>query len=185
MLFQSCQEEVYTPKPRGFPRVIYPVKKYKAFDENYCHFTFQMPEYAEIQQDTSFFNERPVDPCWFNIYFPAFDAYIYCSYYPLSGKNTFDKLKNDAYALANKHDVRADYIEELPIRKNNHVSGTAFNIEGPAASPFQFYMTDSTHHFLRGSLYFNTKARPDSLKPVLDFVKVDIMQMINTFEWRK
>ena len=60
-----------------------------------------------------------------------------------------------------------------------------FNIEGPAASPFQFYLTDSTHHFLRGALYFKSEAKPDSLKPMIEFMKTDIIEMINTFAWKK
>ena len=184
LLTAGCGSEDYTPKPRAFPKVVYPVKAYQPFDENYCHFTFEYPRYAVVSQDTTFFNEKAKDPCWFNIYLPDFDATIHCSYYPIGKQHPLEKLREDAFELANKHQIRADYIDEFPISKPNHVSGFAFSIEGPAASPFQFYLTDSTQHFLRGSLYFNTQARPDSLAPVLDFVKKDIMQMINTFEWR-
>ena len=99
------------------------------------------------------------------------------------GEN-FEKLRNDAFSLANKHNIKANYIDELPIEKPNGVRGFVFNIEGPVASPFQFYLTDvEDQHFLRASLYFNTQARPDSLAPVLDFVKTDLMHLINTFEW--
>ncbi|MEO0628777.1 MAG: hypothetical protein AAFY91_17410, partial [Bacteroidota bacterium] len=60
----------------------------------------------------------------------------------------------------------------------------AFDIEGEAASPFQFFVTDSTNHFVRGALYFNTQARPDSLAPVVAYVKEDIYKMLETFEWQ-
>ena len=82
------------------------------------------------------------------------------------------------------HNKKANYIEEQGIRLPNGASGFIFNIEGPAASPLQFFLTDSTRHFLRGALYFNTSVNPDSLAPVLDFVKKDIFHMIETFEWK-
>ncbi len=185
LIVASCGGETYTPRPRAYPRVEYPEKAYQRFDENYCHFTFEYPVYAVVQQDTTFFNEKAKDPCWFNIYMPDFDATVHCSYYPIGKTHPLEKLREDAFDLANKHQVRADFIEEFPISKPNGVSGFAFSIEGPAASPFQFYLTDSSRHFLRGSLYFNTQAKPDSLAPVLDFVKRDLMQMINTFAWNE
>lgn len=183
--FQSCEEVIYSPKPRGFPKVIYPDKNYVPFDKDYCTFSFQYPEYAAIEQDTLFFDETPTHPCWFDIVIPAFDARIHCSYYPIDKINTFDKLNADAFDLANKHNLKANYIDDFVITKPNGVSGIAFNLEGEVASPFQFYLTDSTQHFLRGALYFNTQSRPDSLAPVKNFVKTDIMHMINTFEWNE
>ena len=185
MLFQSCEEVIYSPKPRAFPKVVYPEKNYQPFDEGYCEFTFQYPQYATIQQDTLFFDEKPAHPCWFDIVMPDFDARIHCSYYPIDKVNTFDKLNADAFDLASKHNLKANYIDDLIIKKPNGVSGIAFNLEGAVASPFQFFLTDSTTHFLRGALYFNTQSRPDSLAPVKDFVKTDIMHLINTFEWKE
>ena len=98
--------------------------------------------------------------------------------------NTPKKYIDDAYKLMKEHQHKADFIDELPIHKPNHVSGMLFNIEGAAASPFQFYLTDSIHHFLRGSLYFNAQTKPDSMAPIFQFVKKDIIELINTFEWK-
>jgi len=183
LFWTSCEETTYTPRPHGFPKVEYPEGGYQTFDEGYCNFTFEYPTYASIEQDTRFFDEAPAHPCWFDVYYPDFDSRIHFTYYPLKNNDSFEKLKGDAFALAGKHNVRADYIDELRIEKPNQVSGFAFDIKGEAASPFQFYLTDSTNHYLRGALYFNAQARPDSLAPVYDFVKADIMHMINTFEW--
>jgi gliding motility-associated lipoprotein GldD len=186
ILCNACKEEIIaTPKPRAFPRVIYPTKAYQKLGVNYCKFTFDYPKYAKIQQDTAFFGEKPVNPCWFDVYYPDFDARIYCSYYPIDKKNTIQKLTKDAFELAGKHNIKANYIDELPIKKPNGVSGFVFDIQGSVASPFQFYLTDSTKHFFRGSLYFNTQSRQDSLAPVANFIKTDVMQMVNTFEWNK
>lgn len=179
----SCQEESFTPKPRAFPKIDFPEKTYQKFDNDFCEFGFEYPSYCIIQQDTAFFDQRPVHPCWFDLYYPDFDSRIHFSYYPVGTYKSLEKLKTDAFEMADWHNKKANYIEELMINKPNNVHGFAFDIEGPVASPFQFYLTDSTNHFLRGSLYFNTQAKPDSLAPVYDFVKRDIMKLIETFEW--
>jgi gliding motility-associated lipoprotein GldD len=182
----ACQNgDIPLPKPRAFPKVDFPERKYVEFDENYCEFTFERPAYTVVEQDTSFFNERPVDPCWFNLYYPDFDCRIHCSYYPVSTANSFAKLNNDAFNLAMEHNKKATFIDEVRFEKPNKVSGFIFNLEGPVATPFQFFMSDSTTHFLRGALYFNTQIRPDSLAPLYEFVKQDISHMINTFAWRQ
>jgi gliding motility-associated lipoprotein GldD len=183
--FASCNEAIPIPKPRAYPRVTYPEKAYQPFDENYCNFTFQYPAYAEIQQDTNFFDEKPAHPCWFDIYMPAFDSRLHVSYYPISEKNTFTKLKADAFEMLDWHNKKANYIDDRRFEKPNNVSGFVFIIDGPAASPLQFYLTDSTHHFMRASLYFNTQINADSLAPVYKFVEEDIFKMLETFEWKK
>ena len=182
-LLFACEDIVYTPKPRGFPKVDYPEKSYTSFEADYCNFSFERPEYSVIERDTLFFDEKPIHPCWFDIFIPQYDARIHCSYYPIDEINNFDKLTNDAFVMANKHNLKANYIDDLVIQKPNGIGGIVFNIEGPVASSFQFFLSDTTANFFRGALYFNTQARPDSLKPVIEFVKTDIMHMINTFEW--
>jgi gliding motility-associated lipoprotein GldD len=185
LLATACEETTYTPKPRGFPKIDFPKKEYQAFDKNYCNFSFEYPKYAQIIRDTLFFDDKPANDCWFDIYVPQLEARIHCSYYPIDKVNTIEKLNNDAFSLAGKHNIKADYIDEIKIHKPNKVSGFLFDIQGAAASPFQFYLTDSSKHFLRGALYIKAESRPDSLQPIFDFMKKDIMQMVNTFEWNK
>lgn len=182
--WMSCDDPVYTPKPRSFPRVEFPEKAYQAFTEDYCSFTFELPTYTEIQQDTNFFQDLPPDDCWFDVFYPSFDGRVHFTYVsiPNSGK-TLEQLRDEAFGMADWHNKRANYIDELLINTENGVSGIAFDIDGPAASPFQFFLTDSLEHYVRGSLYFNTQAKADSLKPVIDFVRDDILHMIETFEW--
>lgn len=185
LLWTSCEETVYTPRPRGYPKIEYPERTYQQFQEGYCEFTFEYPTYAVVEQDTIFFDEAPAHPCWFNIVLPAFDGQIHFTYYPIKRAADLDKLKMDAFKLADEHTIKADYIDEQPIAKGDDVSGFIFDIEGAAASPYQFYLTDSQQHFLRGALYFNTQSRPDSLAPVFAFVKEDIQHLIETFKWKE
>ena len=186
-IISSCEEVIFTPKPRGYPRVHYPERDYQKFDEDYCSFTFEYPTYGKIEQDKDFFEEDPVHPCWFDIHYPDFDSRIYCSYYPIEGENTLEKLQKDAFKMSDWHLKKATYQEETPFRKANNVRGMLFETEGPVASHLQFYLTDSlgTEHFLRGALYFNTHARPDSLAPIYEFVKQDVERLLESFEWKQ
>jgi gliding motility-associated lipoprotein GldD len=181
----SCEDRVATPKPRAYPRVLYPEEGYKTFDASYCNFTFDMPVYANIERDTSFFGKKPESDCWFNLDVPVLSAKIHCSYNPVKNRAGFDKLVQDAFEMTNKHNIKANYIEEITVsRPEARVHGIIFNIEGPAASGCQFFLTDSTRHFLRGALYFNARTRPDSLAPVLTFMKKDVERLIETLRWK-
>ena len=186
LLWSACDEHVPVPKPRAYPRVEYPAKQYKPFEANYCQFTFDMPSYASIERDTSFFGEKPGNDCWFNLWVAALNAKIYCSYYPVADRKGFDELVKDAFEMTQKHNIRASYIEEIPVhREADRVHGIIFNVEGPAASSYQFFLTDSTRQFLRGALYFYTQTRPDSLKPVVAFMKADLNRLVGTLKWTK
>lgn len=182
----ACSEEpLITPKPRAYPKIDFPEKTFQAFDENYCAFSFHYPAYTEIIQDTSFFDERPSHPCWFDIFYPDFDARLHFTYATADNPEALTELKNDAFELVDWQNKKANYIEEIRIQKSDaNVAGMAFDISGPAASPFQFYLTDDERRFVRASLYFNTHINPDSLAPLYDFVKMDITQLIDSFQWR-
>lgn len=184
-VFPACEDFVPVPKPRAYPRVAYPEKAYRPFGQHYCRFTFDMPVYAQIERDTTFFDQKPESDCWFNIDVPALNAKIYCSYYPVTSRGRLDELVQDAFTLAQKHNIKANYIEEIPVhRKADRVHGIVFSIDGATASSYQFFVTDSTRHFLRGALYFNTQARPDSLAPVLAFMKQDVNRLVETLQWQ-
>ena len=184
VILTACEEPIYTPKPRAFPKINFPeAANYQQFDQEYCQFTFQYPDYVKVIQDKTFFEDTPPNACWFDLQVPALESQIHFTYYPIEKSADFQRLREDAFRLAQEHNKKANFIDELPIQKKA-VSGFVFDIDGEVASPFQFYLTDSTTHFIRGALYFNTQARPDSLAPIYEFVKTDIMHMVNTFEWK-
>jgi len=165
--------------------VLYPERSYQDFTEGYCPFQFEHPNYLQVEQDTTFFEEKPIDECWFDLVASNFDARIHFTYYPMKNADRLEKLKNDAFNLVNKHVQRANYIDEFPIQKPDGTIGFLFKMDGPSANPLSFYLTDSSQHYVRGALYFRTQVRPDSLAPVIDFVEQDIMKVIETFEWKK
>jgi gliding motility-associated lipoprotein GldD len=96
------------------------------------------------------------------------------------------QLLEDSHTLAYNHAIRADAInEKIYVNPQKKVYGTIYMIDGNAASPLQFYLTDSTNNFLRGALYFREVPNIDSLRPVIDFLTPDIIRLIETTEWKK
>jgi gliding motility-associated lipoprotein GldD len=178
----SCgddDEDVSAPKPKGYFRISFPAKKYQKYD-TLCPFTFDYPVYAQIVPD----KDKNAEPCWMNLDFPRFNATVHLSYKSVNGN--VGKYLEDSRSLAVKHTIKADAIEEQPvIRDSSKVYGLIYEIEGNAASSVQFYLTDSTKHFLRGALYFNSRPNKDSLGIVIDFIRDDIHHMIQTFEWKE
>ena len=181
----ACDGETSAlPKPRAYPRVDYPEGGSTTFALEVCPFAFERPEYTVVERDTTYFDEAPKHPCWFDLVTPRLNGRVHFSYYPIAAGGDFDELRDDAFDLAGKHTIVANYIDEQPIeRPAADVSGFAFDIEGDVASPFQFFVTDSTRHFLRGALYVNARARADSLEPVYAFLREDALGVIGSLEW--
>jgi gliding motility-associated lipoprotein GldD len=177
-LITGC-DHTYTPKPRGYFRIDLPEKQYVKFDTTYPY-TFEYPSYAKI-----LFDNRPTsEPYWINIDYPKFKGRIHISYKPVHG-NLVEYLE-DARTFVLKHIPKADAIDDsLIYRPQDHVYGLIYYIGGTgAASPCQFFVTDSSSHFLRAALYFNVSPNNDSLAPVIQFIESDIRHMIETFRWK-
>ncbi len=184
VLSYSCSAEAPLPKPRMYPKIEYPAAaEWTQFDAPYCDFSFPLPQYVAVEQDSLFFDEKPAHPCWFDLVYPTLNGRVHFSYYPIESRADFEKLRDDAFRMADYHNKRANYIDEILLSPTPGTGGLAFDIGGPAASPYQFFLTDSTQHFVRAALYFNAQARPDSLAPVTAFVKDDIRRMIAGFAW--
>ncbi len=174
----SCDQD-YVPKPRGYFRIALPEKTYKTYNPSDCPFLFDIPTYSEVTKDPS----PRAEPCWMNIEYLQFRANVYLSYKPVH--NDIKKFIEDSRSLSFKHIPKASGIEEQTISdQTNRVYGNIYHVKGSAASSVQFYLTDSTNHFLRGSLYFYAIPNPDSLAPVNEFLSADIDHMVASFRWK-
>ncbi len=183
ILMAACNRG-YTPKPRGYYKITFPPHQYQLFNKPDYPYSFEYPVYASILQDTSFFEAKPENPYWINVDFPQFHARIYISYKEI-GSNSFDKLRDDAYKMTFKHTYKATSIDDSVIETPSGVSGIFFNVGGNAATAKQFFVSDTTKHFLRGALYFDTTPNEDSLGIVNAFLQKDMAHLINTLHWSK
>lgn len=181
LLMVACgNNHDYSPKPRGYYRIIFPEKAYRPYDSN-CPFTFEYPKYAVIEPD----KKPDAKPCWLNMQFPQFNGTLHLSYEHITSKKEFDQLIEDAHKLSFKHTVKATGIDEGVIRyPEKNIYGIYYTIDGNAASSVQFYLTDSTKNYIRGALYFQSEPKLDSIQPVLTFVKKDVDVMIKSFRWK-
>lgn len=174
----------YNPKPRGYFRIELPARSYQLFDQPGYPYTFEYPVYARVVKDTLFFDKSPENPYWINIEFPGLNGKIYLTYKQINKTNTLSKLVDQTFEMTNTHMEKADYIHSTLFQMPDSVSGLMFNVGGNAASAVQFFATDSTHHFLRGALYFYAVPNADSLAPVNAFVEQDMRHLITTLKWR-
>ncbi|MCX6256237.1 MAG: gliding motility lipoprotein GldD [Bacteroidia bacterium] len=179
----GCRE-VVVPKPKGHFRIDLPKRQYLLFNDHRgksgdMPFSFEYPAYGNL----SFQDENRTEPGWFNIEFPTYKAKIYLTYKDV--RNDFENLMEQTYKMNVKnHITKADAINEQVFNdKENNVYGILYDLKGNTASAVQFYVTDSVHHYLRGSLYFSAEPNADSLAPVIDFFREDIIHLIETLKW--
>jgi gliding motility-associated lipoprotein GldD len=175
---------VSVPKPRGHFRIDLPQKHYVSLSVQegvpYLPFSFEYPAYGRL----SFENEKPEETGWLNIEFPEYRAKIYLTYREV--KNDFPGLMEQTYRMNVKnHITRADAINEQAFNNDEErVYAILYDLRGNTATAVQFYATDSTEHYLRGSLYFNTEPDADSLAPVISFFRQDIIHLIESLRWK-
>ena len=167
------------PKPHGYFRIELPKQEYRLY-ESVCPMNLEVSTAAQIEV---FRDRQSADSCWFNIYYPRYNARVHCTY--ISVGNRLNNLIDDAYGFAAKHEMKATALRRTLVSDTlRHVHGILYDIEGDAASNVQFFLTDSSQHFLRGALYFFNPPNPDSIAPVLQFVRGDIDHIAQTLVWR-
>ena len=178
LLGLAACKNVSTPKPYGYYRIASPDTSYVAFDTRFPDwpYSFALSKNAIPQP-------RQDEPYWLNIYYPSLDATVHCSYKPV--RNNLRELTNDALEFVYRN---ASFANAIPEREYSHpeadVYGVLFDLEGNTASSCQFFITDSTRHFFRASVYCNCPPNADSLAPVYEYLRKDVIRMVETFEWR-
>ena len=182
-LLASCNSDYSTGKKKGYFKIDLPEKKYQRFEQPGYPYSFEYPVYATIVKDTTFFEDKAED-WWINIDFPQFNGRIHVSYKPINAQNNFDSLVAHGFKLAYKQHVNmATGINDSLMKTPHGVEGIYFSLGGNTATANQFFLTDSTRHFLRGALYFDAAPNADSLGIVNDFLKKDLQHLINTLAW--
>ena len=179
LLFFGCQQN-YLPKPRGYNRIVLPDFSYKILPDSFP-FSFEYSKEARILKDSSWISER----YWINVDYPVLGATIQITYKPITDSVIREYL-SDSYKLTSQHNIKAYAIEEKIIELPNGLYASFTELEGEVPTQAQFHITDkdSTDHFLRGALYFKTATKNDSLAPVIDYIKRDMLHMITSLEWK-
>jgi len=177
-------KDIPVPKPKGFFRIDMPEREYVTFhprknSNEYLPFTFEYPAFGKLNFNEEFEDEKG----WFNIEFPAYKASLYLTYRDIN--RDFDELMEQTYRMnIRNHVAKADAINQIEyVNVDDRVYGMLYDLKGNTATALQFYTTDSVRHFLRGSLYFQTTPNADSLEPVINYFREDIITLIETLRW--
>ncbi|WP_424003182.1 gliding motility lipoprotein GldD [Maribacter sp. IgM3_T14_3] len=169
----SCKEEPVIPKPKAKMRLEYPQGKLADLETENFSFKYNQLAKAELNGDKAY-----------TISYPEMKGAIFLSYKKIDGN--LSKLIIDSKRLSYEHATKADNIVEQPyVNPDEKIYGALFEVQGNAASQSQFYVTDSTEHFLTGSVYFYTKPNYDSILPAASYLQNDIRGIIETLRWKK
>lgn len=163
------------PKPKGYLRLDYPEANYVRYDGHGCPYSFAINSQSVTKDKGN---------CSMTIEYPKMKATIYINYKPVTGNN-LESLLRDAQKLTYEHVIKADGIQEQPyINPLRRAYGMFYKVGGNAATNSQFYVTDSTRHFLTGSVYFYAKPNFDSIMPAASYIMNDMQEIMETVNWK-
>ncbi len=177
LLVAACETE-YVPKPKGYNRFDLPAHEYMALPDT-LPYHFEFSKHAKLLRDTSWISDK----YWIEVYYPELKANIHLTYKVVHNRDSLKEYFNDTYFLTAKHQIKSDAIDDIISKTPKGKTVIYTELSGEVPSQFQFVTTDSVQNFLRGALYFNTTVQNDSLRPAIEFVKVDIVHMMNTLKW--
>jgi len=179
LLFSACGEPNAVPKPSTFLRTEFPAHAYRTYTSP-NHFQFKlanlfMPKTFEQTQSNYSVQEIDLGPL---------NGTLFLYYLAIPTKDSLPEIINFANDKVDEHKIMADKIDfEQIIDKEKRVFGTFFELKGNVATNFQFYLTDSTQHFLRGEVLLNCRPNYDSLRPALRYLKADLQELVHSFKW--
>jgi gliding motility-associated lipoprotein GldD len=174
----SCgNNEITIPKPPTYLRQDFPTHQYTNY-QSACNYSFDISTAYQVKD----VQDKNENTCHKDIDLGPLNGMIHFSYIQMT--ESLSKYVNFANDKVEEHKIKATGIEDFHIlHPEKRVFGTFFELKGDVASPFQFYLTDSTTRFVSGVVYFNSVPNYDSLKPSLEYVKTDLLKLVNSFQW--
>lgn len=174
----SCTE--YTPKPRGYFRIEPPKARYQALPLDSLPYTFNVSQLVMVELPPVGSPEG-----WINLSYPSLGVKVYCSYLPVT-RSTLQTAAVESRSLVSRQAKQANAVKEQGYSNpEEQVYGSLFLLDGESASPVQFMLTDSVSNFFRGALYYDCVPNADSLAPLTDYLRQDIIELIQSFSWKK
>lgn len=203
-LLSACGGGDYSPKPQAYLRIDLPEHNYWLVDSLCTHpgdtlvfgtdtmvavtgscktfpFTFEANTHVMLQE-----KDAPKDEEWVDLLYPQWDGVVFLSYHRMHSPDELKEHIDGSMRFMEQHYKVASGIEEQGYEdRENRVYGTVYYLKGSkVASTCQFWLTDSTTNFLRGSLFLNRTPNNDSLAPVLEYIQTDIEHLVETLRWR-
>ena len=179
-LLVACGGGDYSPKPQAYLRIDLPEHDYSQVDTLPC-FSFEVNKIANITVKKN--TRRDM---WVDITYPEWDGVVFLSHKRIVSPLDLRGQTDTSLRLLENHYQFSSGVDEQGYEDANaRVFGTTYRLHGSkVASTYQFWLTDSTSHFLRGSLYLNRTPNNDSLAPVLEYIQADIEHLVETLRWK-
>jgi gliding motility-associated lipoprotein GldD len=177
LILFSCNQDVI-PKPKAVLKLEYPKARYKAYLSD-CPFSFDSNSSAEVEKP-----KGKVNYCGINLSYSGLKGKIHITYQAVDD-NLLTELIKDAQNLTQEHTKVAEGIKPSQFENIKHNTyGMVYEVEGDAATPVQFYVTDNKKHFLRGAVYFSVKPNYDSILPAAHYLKKDVLVLMESLKWK-
>ncbi len=193
-LFFACGEEIFVPKPPTHLSVDLPSPVYQKFSDS-TNFSFEMSKLWSVSNDPQRIYDAVIrgyrrdlkDKDALSLFLgKKINGDIHFQYYKIDTTNTLAKLVNETGVKIDEHKMRAQQVTPKDfIFRDKKVYGTLFEFVGNSAVNFEFHLTDSVDNFVRTAVILYTTPNYDSLQPTLNYIKTDLIHLINTFEWEK
>ena len=177
----ACSDENPVPKPSTYLRMNLPEHSYRVFKSD-CPYSMKL---SNIYFASA--GEQPQSNyCVQEIDLGPLNGKLFLYYLRLPSKDSLAEIINFANDKVDEHKIMAEKIDfKQVISPKKHVYGTFFELKGNVATNFQFYLTDSVQHFIRGEVLLNCRPNYDSLRPTLQYLKTDLQQLLKNFQWRQ
>tara|TARA_B100001167_G_scaffold180529_1_gene136907 strand:+ start:65 stop:655 length:591 start_codon:yes stop_codon:yes gene_type:complete len=171
----ACNKN-HKPKPKGYNHINFPEQSYVPITIT-NKYSFEKNIQTSIEQNDSY--------GWLNLLYTNYDAKILITHKSIEKENDLTSFVNESYKLTEKHNKKASSIKETHIKTKNDLNAVIIDLKGEVPTQFQFITTDSVNHFLRGALYFQVATKNDSLAPIIEYIKKDMIHILNTLEWHE
>jgi len=177
----ACHHNDYTPKPVAYLRFDFPEKSYCDYDTNALPFSFERANNSVVNIKRDNNREK-----WVDVIYPQYKGYVFLSYKNLRGPEDLRAQVDTSYELMKQHfDFSTGVDEQRFVNPQDHVFAQTYTLKGSnVASTYQFWATDSTHHFLRGALFLDCTPNNDSLAPMIEYLQKDIEHLLETLKWK-
>ena len=173
LLLSNCTQN-FQPKPKAFNQIYLPQPSYdKLFIIN--NYSFERNKITKTSENKEY--------GWLNLSYFNQSAEVLLTYKKIKSKKHLESLIDESFKLISKHQNKASSIVETEIKTLNNKTAKIIDIKGEVPTPFQFIITDSTKNFMRAALYFEKPIKGDSLVPVVDYIKKDMLHILNTLSW--
>ena len=173
ILLGGCTQN-FQPKPKAFNQIYLPKPNYnKLLVSN--NYSFERNEVTKKSENKEY--------GWLNLSYFNQSAEVLLTYKKINSPKHLESLINESFKLISKHQNKASSIVETEIKTLNNKTAKIIDIKGEVPTPFQFIITDSTENFMRAALYFEKPIKGDSLAPVVNYIKKDMLHILNTLSW--